>query len=228
MRSARRIAREYARRGEGGRAGGARALRVGTMAILAGLAAFGLTALLLNLPMFRAAQPPPVSPATVALPAPLAPAGSEDPRNVDADFTPAARAEEIPGVFRVIDGDTMEMAGRRIRIFGIDAPESAQTCVNANGRYACGSRATEVLAALVTRHSVTCVTLGHDRYRRDIARCRRDDGVDIGAEMVRQGWAVAYRRFSLDYVALEAAARLDRRGIWGGAFDSPEAWRAAR
>jgi endonuclease YncB( thermonuclease family) len=212
-RKARRRARNDERVRESGRAS---ALKRGATIVLAGLGAFVVTAALLNLAALRAPQLPA---AAISLPA----------QAVDADdaFVVVPAAGPTVGTFRVVDGDTLALAGRRIRLFGIDAPESAQSCTNASGRYACGQRATEALVALIGEHAVTCVTVGRDRYQRDIARCRRDDGLDLNGEMVLEGWAIAYRRFALDYVAQEDTAHAAGRGIWAGAFDPPEVWRAA-
>ncbi len=71
---------------------------------------------------------------------------------------------------------------------------------------------------------MTCEDLGRDRYKRIIARCTVA-GEDLGEWMVRQGLALAYRRFSLDYVDEEADAQAARRGIWAGQFVKPWAWR---
>jgi endonuclease YncB( thermonuclease family) len=98
----------------------------------------------------------------------------------------------IIGGARVIDGDTIDIAGARIRLKGIDAPELEQTCTDRRGEeWACGKAATRELRAHVQRQELTCDTRGLDQYRRVLAICSLPDGTDINAWMVRQGWAVA-------------------------------------
>ncbi len=128
----------------------------------------------------------------------------------------------IAGYARVIDGDTLDLSGTRIRLHGIDAPESTQTCTTAEQVYRCGDRATQALANLVRGQTVLCDPMGTDRYRRTIARRSIETtGQDIESWMVRQGFAVAYTRYSYDYVPDELVARLARRGLWSGTFEWP-------
>ena len=142
-------------------------------------------------------------------------------------FLPATTNAEIVGKARIIDGDTIDIAGQRIRLHGIDAPEAMQTC-RAEGRtYRCGRDATTALAGKIGQRPVACHQKDTDRYGRVVAVCW------IGAEnlnawMVWQGWAVAYRRFSKDYVLHEDAAKEARRGVWRGQFQMPWEWRSAR
>jgi len=134
----------------------------------------------------------------------------------------AARAET-----RVVDGDTLRVDGVVMRLWGIDAPERRQTCSNDAGDYACGERAASHLLALVTGHSVACKARNRDRYGRTIAACRSDDR-DLGSAMVSAGWALAYVRYSADYLDEEKAARNARRGLWAGSFMAPWDWRTVR
>ena len=132
----------------------------------------------------------------------------------------------LDGPVRVIDGDTLEISGERVRLFGIDAPEHDQRCTDAAGRpWACGTRATEALRDLVQGRAVRCSGEEQDRYGRLVARCTVA-GRDLGAAMVRDGMAFAYRRYSLDYVAEEGRAKAARRGIWAGAAENPAEVRA--
>jgi endonuclease YncB( thermonuclease family) len=126
----------------------------------------------------------------------------------------------------VVDGDTLSMGAERLRIHGIDAPEMAQTCERAGRPYACGEAARDAMAAILGHGALSCEHLDTDQYRRRIVRCHDDQGRDIGAELVRQGWAVAFTRFSADYLPQEAEARAARRGLWQGRFDAPWDWRA--
>ena len=143
--------------------------------------------------------------------------------------SPAALAQDVvSGPARVIDGDTIEIRGRRIRMHGIDAPESAQTCLDAAGRtYGCGRVATNALAGMAGRSSVACHVRDVDRYERLIAVCHLG-GVDLNAWMVLEGHALAYRRYARDYVAHEDTARARRLGIWQGRFDAPWDWRRSQ
>ncbi len=74
---------------------------------------------------------------------------------------------------------------------------------------------------------MTCEDLGRDRYDRIIAKCTVA-GEDLGEWMVAQGWALAYRRYSLDYVDEETEARAARHGIWAGEFVRPWEWRRGK
>ena len=137
----------------------------------------------------------------------------------------ATAQDVVSGIARVIDGDTVEIRGRRVRLHGIDAPESAQTCTDAAGRtYGCGRVATAALASMAGHATVTCQARDTDRYGRLVAACFRD-GVDLNALMVSNGHAMAYRRFSRDYIAHEDAARARRLGVWQGRFEAPWDWR---
>jgi endonuclease YncB( thermonuclease family) len=140
----------------------------------------------------------------------------------------ASSEPTIVGTASVIDGDTIEVHGTRIRLHGIDAPESAQLCTRSTGEaWRCGQQAALALSDRIGGRSLMCDERGQDRYGRSIAVCM------LGSEnlnywMVEQGWAVAYRRYSTDYVAIEEAARAAGAGIWSGSFDMPWDYRARR
>jgi endonuclease YncB( thermonuclease family) len=132
----------------------------------------------------------------------------------------------VEGRAIAIDGDTLTIARRRIRLAGIDAPEKGQRCGGARGEYDCGEAATRALAALVRATSVECRAEDRDRWGRIVARCQAG-GRDLGAEILRAGWARAARGAPAGYAALEAEARAARRGAWQGAFEDPARWRRA-
>ena len=138
----------------------------------------------------------------------------------------AAEPRQIIGVASVIDGDTIEIHGQRIRLFGVDAPESSQLCVQPTGeRWRCGQQASFALADRIGRAAVTCQPRDLDRYGRVVAVCFKGSE-DLNRWMVANGWAVAFRRYSVDYVADEAGAHRKQINIWSGSFDMPWDWRA--
>jgi endonuclease YncB( thermonuclease family) len=138
----------------------------------------------------------------------------------------AAHAD-VGGRASVIDGDTLEVHGERVRLFGIDAPESRQLCTVAGQPYRCGQQAALALADYLAQRTVRSEERDRDRYGRIVAVCFVGEE-DVQAWLVEQGWALAFRRYSTDYVGEEDAARAARRGIWRGTFEAPWEWRAAR
>ena len=145
-----------------------------------------------------------------------------------AFITPSASAEnDLYGVPRVVDGDTLVVHGKRIRVHGIDAPESSQQCQSDAGLWNCGTEATQALKDFIKGQAVRCLAQDTDRYGRIIARCfaRGSGGDDVGRRMVREGWALSYRQYSRDYVDEERIAQAQRRGIWRGKFVKPWDWR---
>ncbi|MEN5275736.1 thermonuclease family protein [Brucella sp. TWI432] len=141
---------------------------------------------------------------------------------------PAVSAD-FKGKATVVDGDTIIIEGmkQRVRLYGIDAPEGKQPCLNELGdRYLCGSKAADALAEIIGRNGrAACEQLDTDRYGRAIAVCFVD-GVDINQEMVRRGWAVEYTKYSDGrYSVNEQEARSSKRGLWSGEFQMPWDWR---
>ncbi len=136
----------------------------------------------------------------------------------------AAIAEDLVGTVVALDGDTIELNGDRIRLHGIDAPEKSQTCLVGALPWACGRGAQMFVAAATGGRTVHCRGSKRDRYGRLLAVCYVE-GRDINAEIVRQGWAVAYRRYAMDYVGEEQEAQTARRGLWQGEFVLPSEWR---
>ncbi|WP_311274074.1 thermonuclease family protein [Methylobacterium sp. WCS2018Hpa-22] len=140
-------------------------------------------------------------------------------------IAPAAAAEPVTGRASVIDGDTLDIGSTRIRLHGIDAPESAQLCRDKAGKpFRCGQAAALALADRIGTTPVSCLPRDTDKYGRTVAVCRK--GVeDLNGWLVAQGYAVAYRRYSQDYVSAESTAKADKLGIWAGAFTTPGDWR---
>ena len=140
----------------------------------------------------------------------------------------AREYEVLEGRASVIDGDTVEIHGQRIRLHGIDAPESRQLCTTPQGEdWRCGQRAALALADRIDGATLRCEPRTTDRYKRLIAVCFAR-GEDINKWMVAQGWALAYRQYSKDYVPVEALARSARLNIWSGEFQAPWNWRKER
>lgn len=120
----------------------------------------------------------------------------------------------IEGPARVIDGDTLQIAGHRIRLEGIDAPEHRQTCGRGlQNRWPCGTAAKNALSEMVAGKILNCHKTGTDRYGRILAICHVGS-IDTNAAMVQAGLAWAYIRYSQRYAAIESEARAARRGIW--------------
>ena len=133
----------------------------------------------------------------------------------------------IPIVGRawIVDGDTIHVAGSRIRLEGIDAPEKDQSCVDADRKaWLCGQAATRQLRERTRGQILTCAPRAIDRYGRVVATCSLPDGTDLGAWLVRHGWALA-SGFSRVYASDEADAKAQMRGIWAGSFVAPWEWR---
>lgn len=138
-----------------------------------------------------------------------------------------AHAIEAVSRFQITDGDSLIVAGERIRLHGIDAPEAAQTCIAPTGKmWDCGKWATTQLQDLTRGARLSCARLDTDRFGRTIARCFAN-GQDIAEAMVARGAAVAFTKYAKDYLPEERAAQAAKLGLWAGRFDRPDDWRAA-
>ncbi len=146
---------------------------------------------------------------------------------LSAMSSPPALAE-VAGPPRVVDGDTLEVQGTVIRLYGIDAPELGQICRIAERAYDCGQIARTALLDLTAGVTVSCelapASRDDDGADGRIGRCSAD-GYDLSEGMTYTGWALASRRVSKRYVAFEDGARAARRGLWRGQFVAPWDWR---
>lgn len=139
----------------------------------------------------------------------------------------AVASEEFSGRVHVVDADTWDVAGVRVRLHGIDAPELDQTCQNANGaEWPCGVWATERVRVAYEGRTARCRPVDQDRYGRIVANCAVQ-GVDAGQVLVGKGLAFAYRKYSLAYVAHEQEARRKKAGLHAGQVQEPWQYRAA-
>lgn len=139
------------------------------------------------------------------------------------------RPVSIAGVASVIDGDTIEIHGQRVRFNGIDAPESRQYCDDAKGfEYPCGRRSAEALDKFLSAsRPVQCAFVTWDRYGRFVGTCTRADGTDVAAWMVEHGQALDWPKYSNGaYAAQQAKAQAAKLGLWVGNFQAPWNWRA--
>jgi endonuclease YncB( thermonuclease family) len=140
-------------------------------------------------------------------------------------WAPLAAQAPIFGKAQAKDGDSLEVNGIRIRLYGIDAPELSQTCNRDGTKWSCGREAFDHLAKLVNGREVRCSQNGKDQFDRVLAKCTIN-GFEINRIVVERGFAIAFRKYSNDYVAAESQAKAAGRGIWAGEFRSPADERA--
>ena len=144
-------------------------------------------------------------------------------------------SEEIKGYAKVIDGDSIIIKNKRIRLFGIDAPEKNQICKKNGAPYKCGTRSTNSLKLLINNKKLICSYKNKDRYGRILGECDLLESWNdynsyvasgiLNDTMVSSGFAVAYVRYSKKYLQSEKKAKTLKKGIWAGEFDRPEDWR---
>lgn len=126
---------------------------------------------------------------------------------------------------KVIDGDTLLLNNKKVRLMGIDAPESKQVCQTSEGRnYGCGKKATMHLQYLIDKGNVQCDALEVDQYNRELVICKKGDMI-LNAHMVKDGWAVVYFNNRVSYRAEELYAQKNKRGMWDGSFQTPQAYK---
>ena len=137
---------------------------------------------------------------------------------------PQTAVADLVGRASVVDGDTIEIHGERIRIFGIDAPETTQLCRGSDGlHYRCGAKAANELSQFMGQSTIACTPVAVDRYARQVTTCMVDDR-DVAEWLVRNGHALDWPKYSHGkYSAAQAQAAQDEMGIWAGSFAQP--WR---
>ena len=145
-------------------------------------------------------------------------------------------SEEIYGMPKIIDGDTVHIKSKKIRLEGIDAPEIKQQCqktylqistivsFNFKKNYSCGITSKKRLIDKINKSQIKCISSGRDRYKRHLATCYKDK-INLNKWMVRNGLAVAYKRYSKHYLRDEIYAKENKLGLWKGSFVRPEKWR---
>ena len=132
---------------------------------------------------------------------------------------------DFTGKVNVTDGDTIKNGNIKIRLHGIDAPEIKQTCQTKTKKsYPCGYRSYIHLKSLIKNKTVYCQNKTKDRYGRFVSECFTKD-LNLNSTMVKDGWAIAYRYFSEDYIPEEEIAKRSKKGIWQGTFIEPYVWR---
>ena len=135
-----------------------------------------------------------------------------------------AAAATLTGKADIVDGDTIKVGGIPVRLYGIDAPEGRQTCKRDGKIYGCGKQATKALANLIAGQSVQCEIVGRDDYARALGVCTVAD-TELNRTMVRDGWALAFVKYSDRYAADQVAAEAAKAGLWAGSFVKPWEWR---
>lgn len=137
-------------------------------------------------------------------------------------------AATLEGKADVVDGDTIKVESSVVvRLQGIDAPETLQTCERDGKSYECGKRATKALADFIAGRPVRCELVGRDGFKRALGVCFVG-GTEINAAMVAQGWALAFVKYSDAYSAQQAEAEIAKAGMWAGTFARPWDWRLGK
>ena len=136
---------------------------------------------------------------------------------------------KISGFAKVVDGDTIKINSKKIRLYGIDAPEKKQKCkktyltisfMSFTKDYMCGEVSTQKLMKKINKQKLNCNILDVDRYKRLIGECFKRN-INLNSWMVSNGYAVAYRKYSKKYVSDEINAKNNKLGIWQGKFEMP-------
>ena len=151
-------------------------------------------------------------------------------------LTQALNGTEISGSPQIIDGDSVHISTKKIRLEGIDAPEIKQQCKKPflkisifigyqfSKSYSCGVTSKMKLINKINNSKIKCISSSKDRYKRYLAVCYKDK-INLNKWMVRNGYAIAYRRYSKKYISDEDFAKQNKLGLWQGKFTNPEKWR---
>ena len=136
---------------------------------------------------------------------------------------------KISGFAKIVDGDTIKINSKKIRLYGIDAPEKKQKCkktyltisfMSFTKDYMCGEVSTQKLIKKINKQKLNCNIIDVDRYKRLIGECFKRN-INLNSWMVSNGYAVAYRKYSKKYVSDEINAKNNKLGIWQGKFEMP-------
>ena len=130
----------------------------------------------------------------------------------------------IEGKVKIIEGDTIHIGNNKIRLYGIDAPEINQTCTIEKIIWECGFESSLALESIISEKEVQCEIVDIDRYKRFVAKCFVKN-INLNQYMVQNGWAVAYRYYSDDFIKNEEIAKKNKAGIWQGEFLEPYLFR---
>jgi endonuclease YncB( thermonuclease family) len=137
-----------------------------------------------------------------------------------------ALSDDLFGQASVVDGDTLEIHGTRIRLWGIDAPESTQLCRGEDSlQYRCGAKAANELDAFIAGRPVSCTPISLDQYGRTVATCSVN-GTDLGHWLVSNGLALDWPNYSHGmYDKIQREAEHAGRGMWSGSYVAPWLYR---
>ena len=150
--------------------------------------------------------------------------GGYEPLCYVSDILKKKNSENVQKKIKIIDGDTIHINKIKYRLHGIDAPEMNQLCKVKEENYMCGVKSKDFLVSLIANQSVKCEKKDIDRYKRIVAECFVGQ-TNINKELVRNGWALAYRDYSRDFINDEEFAKNNKLGIWKGTFIHPKKWR---
>lgn len=136
----------------------------------------------------------------------------------------APAAADLSGRARVIDGNTLELAGETLCLQGVDAPEPAQLCRLGEQVWPCGQVATAKLTEAVLGRDLICSKSGGAGDACAPATCFLGEE-NVGLGLVSKGWALAAPDAPADLKDARNRAVMDGSGVWAGDFVPPWDWR---